>query len=339
MPKCGTQVTLCDLPIRFDTYKGCSHLCKYCFVQKKQDLNDIDKGESKQALQDFINGKRTKETNWCDWNIPLHWGGMSDPFQPAERKHKLSLECLKVFAETQYPFVVSTKGKLICEKEYLELIKKCACVIQISLVCPEYDKIELGAPTFSERLEIVRTLAKYKRVNVRIQPYMTETHGSILRSIGLFAEAGAHGVIVEAMKFAKKKDGLIKVGGDWCYPLEELKWRFSEMKKEAHKHGMKFYCGENRLRSMGDDLCCCGIEGLEGFRGNNYNLNNIINGHVEKPTEAMLKEGTADVFSSLYQMAGISQKLKNVSFKNMMLSEFMNRPDYYLTMFGKKQQD
>lgn len=21
-----------------------------------------------------IQGKRTSETNWCDWNIPLHWG-------------------------------------------------------------------------------------------------------------------------------------------------------------------------------------------------------------------------------------------------------------------------
>lgn len=335
MPKCGSQVTLCDLPIRFDTYKGCSHMCKYCFVQKKADLNDIDKGESPAVLRDFINGKRTRETNWCDWNIPLHWGGMSDPFQPAERKHKISLECLKVFKETQYPFVVSTKGKLICEGEYLELIKDCNCVIQISLVCPEYDKIELGTPTFAERLEMVRTLAKYKRVNVRIQPYMIETHESTLRSIKQMAEAGAYGIIVEGMKFARKKDGLVRVGGDWCYPLDELRKRFDEMKALAHELGMKFYSGENRLRSMGDHLCCCGVEGLEGFEENRFNLNNLLHGNQEKPTESMNQKGTADVFCSLYQMAGISKEIKKLSFKDMMLSELANKPEYYMEMFGQ----
>lgn len=339
MPKCGSQVTLCDLPIRFDTYKGCSHMCKYCFVQKKADLNDIEKDESPKALLDFINGKRTQETNWCDWNIPIHWGGMSDPFQPAERKHKRSLECLKIFKETQYPFVVSTKGKLICEGEYLELIKDCNCVIQISLVCPEYDKIELGTPTFNERLEMVRTLAKYKRVNVRIQPYMIETHESTVRSIELMAEAGAYGIIVEGMKFARKKDGLVKVGGDWCYPIDELGERFAEMKATAHRLGMKFYSGENRLRSMGDHINCCGIDGMEGFRGNSFNLNNILNGHVEKPTESMNQKGTASAFQALYQMAGVSQRLKEVSFKDMMLSELKNKPEYYLEMFGKSKSE
>lgn len=336
MPNCGSQVVLCDLPIRFDTYKGCSHQCKYCFAQRKIDINNIGKGETVKALRAFIDGKRGRDTEWCDWNIPLHWGGMSDPFQPVERKHGLSLECLKLFAETQYPFVVSTKGKLICEGEYFELIKACNCVIQISLVCPEYDRIELGAPTFAERLEMVRTLAKYKRVNARIQPYMIETHDSTMRSIKLLAEAGAHGIIVEGMKFARKKNGLVKIGGDWCYPLDELRERFAEMKAEAHNLGMMFYSGENRLRAMGDHLCCCGIEGMEGFKGNSFNLNNIVHGNIEAPTDKMREVGTAQSFRTLHQSAGIGPLLDKVSFRDVMLSELMNKPDYYMTMFGQR---
>lgn len=334
MPKCGSQIVLCDLPIRFDTYKGCSHMCSYCFAQKKTDLSNIGRNETHKALREFISGKRAKETNWCDWDIPLHWGGMSDPFQPAEREHKLSLECLKVFAETQYPFVVSTKGKLICEGEYFELIKACNCVIQISLVCPEYDALEPGAPPFTERLEMIRKLAQHKRVNVRVQPYMPEAHDSIMQSVQQFAEAGAYGIVVEGMKYAKKKPGLVKVGGDFCYPLADLCERFEALKEEAHRLGMKFYSGENRLRSMGDDMCCCGIDGLEGFKGNAFNICHILNGNAEKPTEAMQQEGTASAFHTLYQMAGVSKYLKSASLKDVMLSELANKPEYYAEIFG-----
>lgn len=90
----------------------------------------------------FISGARTKETNWCDWDIPLHWGGLSDPFQPCEKKYLSSYKCLKIFADENYPFVVSTKGKIIANKEYLDLIKNCNCVVQISMVCDKYDVLE-----------------------------------------------------------------------------------------------------------------------------------------------------------------------------------------------------
>ncbi len=85
MPKCGSQCYLCDLPIRFDTYEGCSHACEYCFVKRKNTISNIKDGEGPEALLKFIKGQRNAETSWCDWNIPLHWGGMSDPFQPVEK--------------------------------------------------------------------------------------------------------------------------------------------------------------------------------------------------------------------------------------------------------------
>ena len=172
MPACGSQVILCDVPIRFDTYEGCSHLCEYCFVQRKSDVfNNIKPRETVASLVNFIKGKRTGEVAWCDWDIPLHWGGLSDPFQPAERKMHYSLEALKVFAKTQYPFIVSTKNKMISEEPYLSLIKQCNCVVQFSCTAPEYDEIEKGASTFEERVEAARKItATGKRVNMRCQP-------------------------------------------------------------------------------------------------------------------------------------------------------------------------
>lgn len=336
MPECGSQVTICDVPIRFDTYEGCSHGCKYCFVQKKANLYDIKKGEGIDSLISFINGNRTIQTNWCDWNIPLHWGGMSDPFQPIEKKHRYTYEALKVFAETQYPFIVSTKGKLVADDEYLDLISKCNCVIQISMACSMYDKIEPGCPTFEERLKMLEKVSKVSRVNVRVQPYLIEAHNDIKKNIPRFAESGAYGAIFEGMKFRIKQKGLVKVGGDLCYPVSALKPRFEELKKICHKNGIKFYSGENRLRKMGDSLCCCGIDGMDGFLENKYNINHFVNGDPSDPTPKMCEIGTAKMMVGLYQKAGVSQVLKNMCFRDIMIAEYTQKEDYYKKILSEK---
>lgn len=324
--ECGSQITLCDIPIRLDTYKGCSHACAYCFAKRFNDISKIQKDNCVQALINFIKGKRSKSTNWCDWDIPLHWGGMSDPFQPCEKTHKVSLNCLKVFAETKYPFVVSTKGKLIVEQEYLDLLKQCNAVVQVSMVCSKYDVLEEGCPTWEERLEMVRILSKNcKRVIIRVQPYMLEVFKDVVKNIPKLAEAGAYGLTIEGMKFFSKKKGLVKVGADYCYPESALKHDFEIIKKTCHENGMKFFCAENRLRNMGDDLCCCGIAGLEGFVTNKYN-NMHLRYDKDKPipTERMCLVGTAQVFHDGF---GRNTTYKHIaeknSFKDMMLNRLL----------------
>lgn len=253
-------------------------------------------------------------------------GGASDPFQPLEKKARASYRALQILAESQYPFVVSTKGKLIADDEYLALLDKCNCVVQISAACSEYDKLEKGAPSFNERVEIMRKVAPHcKRLIVRIQPYIVECHKSIMASLPRLKEAGAYGVTVEGMKFQRAVKGLVKCAGDCVYPESLLRARFTEIKEECHKLGLAFFCAENRLRAMGDDLCCCGIAGLDGFVTNKFNYNHIFNGDVSTPTERMKEKGTAQLFSALFQNAGIAAVLRNRSFVEAMLSKDCKR--------------
>lgn len=333
--RCGSQVILCNLPVRFDTYKGCSHGCKYCFVQKKTALTEIEKDETPNSLRKFIEGERGIETGWCDWNIPIHWGGMSDPFQPIEKKIRASYECLQIFAETQYPFVVSTKGRLAVEPEYLDLLEKCNCVVQISAVCSSYNVLEGGCPTYDERLEMISMLVKrVKRVIVRIQPYMPEVFSEVFYNITRIAATGAYGVVLEGMKFYKGKQGMVKIGGDNCYPIEVLRRDFEAIKIEAHRNGLRFFCGENRLRAMGDDMTCCGTEGLEGFKPNEYNLCMIMNGKKPEANERMKQIGTAGCFKTLNQSAGSGRRISKQSFYGMMQNELINKAEYHKKIFG-----
>lgn len=326
MPKCGSQCYLCDVPIRFDTYVGCSHGCKYCFAKKFQDIEKIKIDETPKKLKDFIDGKRTAETKWCDWDIPLHWGGMSDPFQPCEKLHRISLDCLKVFAETKYPFIVSTKGDLVLEDEYLNLLEQCNCVFQISAVCSSYDKLEPGAPSFERRLEVAEVLSKkVKRVIIRVQPYMHEVFDEVYDNLEKFKNAGVYGVIIEGIKFRRKKPGLIKVGGDFTYPYDVIKEDFLKLRNRAHNLGLKIYSGENRTRALGDSLTCCGIDGLEGFVSNKFNLNHFLNGDKIEATERMKQEKTGEAFQSLYMDTVNAKRLRENSFAFNMMEYYKNK--------------
>lgn len=320
---CGSQIAICDLPVRIDTYKGCSHGCKYCFATRKTDISKVAPDNCIQQLKNHINGHRLKQhTEWCDWDIPLHWGGMSDPFQPCEKEYKISLQALKVFAQSEYPFIVSTKGKIIADSQYLSLIEKCNAVVQISMVSPNYDAIEPGCPTYSERLKIIKKVApKCKRLIVRVQPYTLPVLSHLLKYIPTYSDIGVYGVIIEGLKATKKKKGLIKIGADWCYPKQQLKDHFEAIKQKCHDNGIKFYSGENRLRTMGDSLTCCGCDGLDGFKANNYNLNHILNGDDVSPTKAMKEKGTGRVFKGCFQGAGYPAWLATQNMAELMVSE------------------
>ena len=337
MPTTGSQCYLCDLPVHFDIYKGCSHQCQYCFAKKFKDLSDIKPNEGLQALKNFIEGKRDKTTNWCDWNIPLHIGGMSDPLQPVESTKGITYKCLQYLAETQYPFIISTKGKLLGDKKYIEVLSKCNCVVQVSLVCKSFDKLELGCPSFDERLKIIKKVSPYvKRVIIRIQPYMHEVYNEVFNNLSLFKDAGVYGVIVEGIKLQRKKQGLVKVGGDFTYPYELIKSDFLKLKDEAHRIGLKIYAGENRIRALGDSLTCCGVDEIEGFKPNKFNLNHLVNGDKQKPTEAMTKGNTAMAFKALYQDTISTKVLKEKSFANKMLEYYKENTKNINTVLGKE---
>lgn len=335
MPICGSQCILCDLPIRFDTYKGCSHGCKYCFARKKVDIMKIEPNEDAKGLLNFINGQRDGTTVWCDWDIPLHIGGMSDPFQPVEREYKRTLECLKILSQTKYPVVISTKGKLCIEEPYLSLLKQCNVVMQISMACSKYDVLEPGAPTYEERLHMVEVLSKnVKRVIIRCQPYLHEFINEIKQEISRYKEAGAYGVIFEGMKFVKSQPNMVRIAGDICYPYEVLHNDFLILRDECHKNELKFYSGENRLRKMGDSLTCCGCDDLDGFVVNKYNLNHLLNGDIQEPTAKQQEIDTAQAFLTIHQNTSYNLWRKDKSFKDAMLFELKSRKKSIYDIFG-----
>jgi DNA repair photolyase len=319
MPYCGSQTILCDVPINFDTYKGCTFRCSYCFTQRKRSLSKAGPHESVGSLRNFIEGRRDQITRWADWDIPIHWGAMADPFQHLERVEKRSLACLELLAETQYPVIVSTKSLLPAEEPWLSLIARCNLVFQMSMVHPDFDEWEPGAPNFDKRMAILPVMAKAaKRVIVRVQPYVIGYVERITHYLPEYRDAGVHGFIFEGLKRpvnsaagSSQKLGMEKVGADFVFPTERLAEDFRELRERIHEHGMQFYAGENRLRFMGDSPTCCGVADLPGFRVNTANMNHlpiVYTEQMQKPDTAMWAKAMAQNQMSAHSLRPMSYK-------------------------------
>lgn len=274
------------------------------------------------ALKSFIAGKRDDTTEWCDWNIPLQWGALSDPFQPVELVRKTSLTCLKIFADSQYPVLIGTKGTgIITRPEYLDLVRASNAVVKVSMLSPKYDKIEPGAPPYAERLLALPALSKAaKRLIVRFQPWTIAVAHDCLNSLPALAAAGVYGVIFEGMKLNVRRQGFIRGTGDMVYPKAVLKPHAERLRDAVHAAGMKFLAGENRLRGMGDSLTCCGCEGLDGFTPNKANLNHKwVGGETVAYTPAMQKKGSSLCFmGGHFQETSERRVLEKLSFADLM---------------------
>lgn len=272
--KTGSQSILCSMPFRYDTYRGCTHGCLYCFATKankkfktkEEYYNNVEDG----SVKDLENFLKNQTLDPYLKGTPIHWGGMSDGFQPVEEQRRLSYQSLLLFAKYQYPVVISTKGiPIITSDEYIDVLKKCKVVVQVSVMSKETETWDRGTVNYEERLKgIKKLLANGIRVVIRNQPYMVHYHSQIIDMIKDFK--GVEGFIVEGYKDNRKfTKNLVREGGEYKYPIKVLFTKFKEIKKECEKNGIRFFCAENRLRWMGENVNCCGVAHLDGFEDSN----------------------------------------------------------------------
>ena len=314
MPKSSNYLWGCSYPINFDTYEGCEHRCSYCYAQwrnpgKKGMFKKVTRGETVASLRNWIEGKRGAREKWADWRIPICWGRSSDPFQPMEREKKWSLECLQLLAETKYPFIVTTKSTLIAEEPYKSLFAKCNCLVQISMVCSEYNQLERGAPPYEARLACAATMSKLvPRVIARWQPLFLEKRPTFdtrkcFGEIPRLKAAGVYGVLCEMIESKRPLRPWLtdRRGNCYGYYVNMIESAYKLIRKRCHENGLVFLTGDQPRLS--DSLECCGTEGL----GWEPNLCTTVRHFLSPETYAerpcQCKPGTGCAWKNVYTRA------------------------------------
>jgi DNA repair photolyase len=98
-------------------YRGCEHGCIYCYARPTHEYLGFSAGldfESKIMVKEDAANLLREELSSPKWTPKvIAMSGVTDPYQPVERRLKLTRGCLEVLAEFRNPTVIITKNQLV----------------------------------------------------------------------------------------------------------------------------------------------------------------------------------------------------------------------------------
>jgi DNA repair photolyase len=120
-------------------YRGCEHGCIYCFARPSHEYLGFSAGldfESRIMVKTDAPQLLEAELSSPKWEPKvIMMSGVTDPYQPVERKLKLTRACLEIFVKFRNPIAMITKNRLITRDIDLlsELAKHNAAAVNISV--------------------------------------------------------------------------------------------------------------------------------------------------------------------------------------------------------------
>jgi len=183
-------------------YRGCSHGCAYCYARPTHEYLGLSAGldfESKVFVKEEAPELLRKELSSPRWKpTVLSMSGVTDPYQPVERRMRITRGCLEVLAEFRNPVVIVTKNHLVTRDLDLlaELAGYDAAAVAVSLTTLDDELRRVMEPRTSRpvrRLAAIRKLAAAGvPVGVMTAPVIPGFNDHELpRLLSAAAEAGA----------------------------------------------------------------------------------------------------------------------------------------------------
>src|SRR5580704_14308415 len=183
-------------------YRGCEHGCAYCYARPTHEYLGFSAGidfESRilvKANAAELLAAELARPSWTPQHLAL--SGVTDAYQPIERKLQITRSCLRVLAEFRNPVIVVTKNHLVTrDADYLgELAAVNASAVSLSITTlnPKLARIlEPRASSPSHRLDAISRLHEAGiPVGVNVAPIIPGINEHEIPSItAAAAKAGA----------------------------------------------------------------------------------------------------------------------------------------------------
>jgi DNA repair photolyase len=148
-------------------YRGCEHGCIYCYARPTHEYLGFSAGldfESKIMVKTEAADLLRAELESPRWEPQvLVMSGVTDPYQPIERKLRITRGCLEVLAKFRNPVAIITKNRLVTRDVDLlrELADNHAAAVNISVTSldPKLQRVlEPRTSSPEARLDTIRQL-------------------------------------------------------------------------------------------------------------------------------------------------------------------------------------
>ncbi len=160
-----------DIPFNasINSYRGCEHGCSYCYARNTHEYLGFSAGldfETKIMVKENAPELLRRELSSPKWKPQtLAMSGVTDCYQPIERRLQLTRRCLAVLAEFRNPVTIITKNHLVTRDIDLlrELAVHHAVAVHLSINSLDSElarKLEPRAASPRMRLAAVEALAK-----------------------------------------------------------------------------------------------------------------------------------------------------------------------------------
>jgi DNA repair photolyase len=160
-----------DIPFHasLNAFRGCEHGCSYCYARNTHEYLGFSAGldfETKIVVKENAPELLRRELSSPKWKPqPLAMSGVTDCYQPVERRLQLTRRCLAVLAEFRNPVEIITKNYLVTRDIDLlqELAAHRAVAVHLSINSLDSElarKLEPRAASPKMRLAAVEALAK-----------------------------------------------------------------------------------------------------------------------------------------------------------------------------------
>ena len=204
-------------------YRGCEHGCAYCYARISHEYLGFSAGidfESKIVVKSDAPELLERALAKPSYKPGLIFmSGITDCYQPAERKLEITRRCLGVLARFRNPLGIITKNALVARDidHLAELARHRAVVVYLSVTTLDSELGRILEPRASSpraRLETVRRLAEAGiPAGVNIAPLIPGLNDSEMPAI--VEAAAAHGASFAGYSFVRLPGAVAEVFGDW----------------------------------------------------------------------------------------------------------------------------
>lgn len=150
-------------------YQGCEHGCIYCYARNSHEYWGYSPGldfENRILVKKNAAQLLEKKLRSPSWNAePIILSGNTDCYQPAEKKFRITRECLQTFLKYRHPVGIITKNSRILED--LDLLKELHAhgLVGVSISITSLSEqtrrlLEPRTATIAKRLKTIEELSK-----------------------------------------------------------------------------------------------------------------------------------------------------------------------------------